>query len=252
MSHVTAALGGQVTSLHAGFLMGHISSPALHSHLVLSHIRILTALLSEVPELESFDFDLLVGASKDREGKSWYALMKNADRLRSEIGFMEEVVGELEHAIAEVMAELHALRNIAAQLSLLQGNLQQSSDVIAEARDALEREVIPEVEHLLETLRGLLDIYNRELKLRQLHLWRLETVFRFRVPYMRDIRAKRLRRAAEREKREQEERGEGQGEGAEAGAEVGAEGAEVGAEGAEAAGAALEGAEAEAEGAEPA
>ena len=200
MGMVTGSLGGHVTTMFSGMLTGQMASPGLRSHLVLGHIQLLTALLGDVPSLDEFDFDMVLGTAKDSQGANWEALMRNQSRVKDEIETIRETVEGLREAIAEVQAELYAMRNVVGQIDQVLGAVNQSAEALNQSKQALQQTVIPEVERLLRTLEELLERYRAELQAREFKLWQLNRVFRFRAPYQRHLKVRRQKRLAEEKK----------------------------------------------------
>lgn len=206
MSTVTQTLGGHVSSMFAGMLSGQMASPLMHTQLVLGNIRLLASILKDAPDFDTFQHEITFGSQMLSDQEFWRTLYIDRERAELELAQIEQVVEQVREAIAQVQQELAMLRAVALQLNNLLTGVNQAADALVEARDLIERQVIPEVEQLLADLMNLLDRYTNERQIRDLKLWQQRHVFRFRFKLFRRLKIRRQKKLAEERAREAAEK----------------------------------------------
>jgi hypothetical protein len=207
---ITGHMGGQVGSMHGQLMVGALSSPVLGAQILLGDVSRILDALEYIPDTEEFDFGVEVGGVYENEARNRDFLLHQADQLREEMAWIEDVISELTEAITLVQYELGKLSHMMQQLSNLSAD-QKETDGIARAAEAVKELVVPELYKLDLALARILDVYKDELRRRQDHVWFLEISHKWVLRLRRDIKARRqakARKEAEEEEKRRKEEGE--------------------------------------------
>ncbi len=185
IASVTGQMSGHVSSAYAKASGGALTSSVLGAQLMMGDALRLLAILREIPSFNSSDFDLGLGEVIFSNALSWAAVMQAREQTQAEVDQVKEVTNGLQKGLDLVLSQIGQIIMIREQLASLQSIVGADAAALSGARALLDEQVMPALYQFRSLMEELLWTYERELQLRELSLWRMDTVFKYIAPARR-------------------------------------------------------------------
>ncbi len=179
---VTSQMHGHVTSSVSMATIGALNSPVLGANLMMGDALRLMALIEDLPEMDTYDFEISLGHEAAFNTIAWVAIFTEKDRVLDEIDTLETAIVGLEEAVDTLQYQMGLLAGIVQNLAGLQSATNNELSALNQARDMLQDSVLPTLYTFRDELTSIIEVYRQEKDAREHYLWHLETVFKFVLP----------------------------------------------------------------------
>ena len=182
IASVSGHMGGQVTQAISRASIGELHSPILGAQMMMGDALRLLALIQDLPSVSGYDFEMALGEAAYSNTVSWTSIWQSKERLKDEVSMLKEVTAGIGEALDVLRYEIAQLYMVKEQLASLQSMIGTEATALNQARDLLDREVLPALYEFRDTLEALMRTYKQELFNREFYLWHIDTVFKFVLP----------------------------------------------------------------------
>ena len=179
---ITGQMHGHISGAMAQAAIGSMTAPVLGAQLMLGDAVRLMAIIEDLPQLDSYDYEIALGQAAYSNAIAWSVIWGDRERLRDEVDMLTEVVAGLAEAMDIIRYQIGQILAISSQLASLQSMTDTQSSIMSQARDLIDQVILPQLYGFRDTVERVMRTYADELKSRDFYLWHIDTVFKFYLP----------------------------------------------------------------------